>query len=216
MKDFLAMFDSSFGEWIQSACKEWNYPSPSADFYSNVEARLPDGLRAMLGLGLKKRIILASGHTFTLQGLPSYKGPYNWFSRYTTAQTPSPNWEYYIQVAEFVRLSNALDGKGYTLTFEDNLMDIGIYKKDRLLVFLEAKEKASQVPGLLQGIKRYEEHLDLLERDRGKDPLRKAKYIVQHKPEYFCIFAIGVRREFRIDYPDDKAFKLYEDMIPLV
>ncbi len=95
-------------------------------------------------------------------------------------------------------------------------MDIGIYKKDRLLVFLEAKEKASQVPGLLQGIKRYEEHVDLLEKDRGKDPLRKAKYIVQHKPEYFCIFAIGVRREFRIDYPDNKAFKLYEDMIPLV
>ena len=216
MKDLLAVFESSFREWVRSACKEWGYPSPSVDFYSNVEARLPKGLRAMIGFGLREGIIVASGHTFSLQGLPGNKGPYNWLSRYTDAQTPSPNWEYYVQVAEYVRLNQALHRKVYTITFEDNLMDIGIYREGKLLVFLEVKEKASQVPRLVQGIKRYEKHVDLSKKGRGNDPLQKAKYIVNQKPKYFCVLAIGVRREYRIEYPDDKAFELHEDIIPLV
>ncbi len=214
MRDDQEIFNDHFLRWVKFSCDAWGYPYPDENFYSTFKGRLPSGVRALLTLGLKRGLILPEKQVFTLRGLPDSKGPYNWFSRYTKAQAPSPNWEYFIQVAEFVRLNNILEGKGYTLSFEDGLMDIGIYKDGRLMVFQEAKEKASQVPRLLQGIKGHEDHIDLQENDRGKDSLRKAKYIVKHRPEYFCVFAIGVRREFRIKYPAQKEFELCEDMIP--
>jgi hypothetical protein len=187
MKELMARFESSFREWVESACKEWKYPSPSTEFYSNVKVRLPDGLRATLGFGLNNGIILATGHTFSLKGLPSSKGPYNWFSRYSASQIPNPNWEYYVQVAEYVRLYEALVDKGYTLTFEDSLMDIGVYDGDKLIVFCEVKENSNQALALVQGVKQHEQYVDLNAEDRGNDPLRKAKYIIEHKPEYFCV-----------------------------
>lgn len=214
MKENLDIFNDHFQEWVKFACDAWEYPYPDDNFYTSFQERLTSGVRSLLGLGLKQGLIITDNKVFTLRGLSDSKGPYNWFSKYSNKKIPSPNWEYYIQVAEYVRLSNILEGKGYTLTFEDGLMDIGVYKDGSLMVFQEAKERAAQVSGLLQGIKSYEDHIDLEENDRGKDDLRKAKYIVKHRPEYFCVFAIGVRCEFKIEFPAQKAFVLCEDMIP--
>jgi hypothetical protein len=216
MNVHLNEFQRHFRSWVDTACKEWEYPPQTEEYYEGIESRLPPGLRENLGFGLAAGIIIANGITFTLKDLPDTKGPYSWFSRYSNAQQPMPNWEYFIQVAEYVRLHQTLPENEYKLVFEDNLMDIGIYRNGELFVCCEVKEDATKALNLLQGIKLYQNHVDLDQADRGNDPLRKAKYIVQQKPQFFSLVAIGLRYELRVDYPEGKAFELGEDVIPYI
>ena len=213
---FKDQFDQDFRHWAEMACKEWGFPEPSIDFFEKCEKRQPLGVRATIGFGLLNGIVIVDGYKFTLKGLQPHKGPYKWFSRYSSESRPNPNWEYYIQVAEYIRLWQAFESSDHTLTFEDSLMDIGIYKNNKLLVCCEIKEKSSQAEKLIKGIKSYEKGIDLTAPDRGNDPLRKAKYIVRNRPQYFYLVAVGRRFEFSVSFPEGKAFKLTEDIIPFV
>ncbi len=208
------IFDKYLKAWVRVACGDWGYPEPQDKYYEKVHRRLPAGLRALLGQGLKEGLIIPKGRTFKLKGLSPKKGPYNWFSRYSAAKIPAPNWEYFVQVAEFVRLHPIAKARGLKLTFEDDLMDLALYRRKRLLVCYEVKERASQIQKLIKGIKTYQQAIDFTAVDRGNDPLRKAKYIVRRRPEYFCGVAIGARFEYRVDYPEREAFRLTYDMIP--
>lgn len=209
-------FGRRFRVWVQSACKDWGYPEPSDEYYAKVYSRLPEGLRASLGLGLEEGLIISQGRTFTLKGLSPKKGPYSWFSRYSSAKEPAPNWEYYVQVAEFVRLYHIATARGLTLNFEDDLMDLALYWDDKLVVCCEVKEQVSQIRQLISGMKGYQQAIDFTVDDRGNDPLRKAKYIVKRRPEYFYGVAIGARFEYRVSYPEGQAFRLSGDVIPWI
>jgi len=207
-------FDRYFKNWVKSACKDWGYSEPSDEYYAKVYRRLPEGLRASLNLGVKEGLIISQGRTFTSKGVSPKKDPYNWFSQYSSLKEPVPNWEYFIQVAEFVRLYPIATAKGLILTFEDDLMDLALYRNDRLVVCCEVKEQASQIRGLIKGIKVYQQAVNFAVADRGNDPLRKAKYIAKRRPQYFCGVAIGVRFEYRVTYPENQAFQLSKDVIP--
>jgi hypothetical protein len=209
-------FDRYFKDWVASACKDWGYLEPSNEYFARVYRRLPEGLRVLLGLGVKEEIIISQGRTFTLKGLSPKKGPYNWFSQYSSAKEPAPNWEYFIQVAEFVRLYHIATAKGLILTFEDDLMDLALYLNDKLTVCCEVKERASKLQELIKGIKVYQQSINFTVADRGNDPLRKAKYIAKRRPQYFCGVAIGARFEYRVDYPKGYAFQLVKDVIPWI
>lgn len=207
-------FEQEFPKWVTIACKAWDYPDPLGDYYDKAFERLPAGLRSWISLGIDQGVIIIEGRQFTLKNLPTEKGPYNWFSRNTAKKEPSPNWEYFIQVAEYVRLFQIAKDRGLTLTFEDDLMDLALYQNGRLLVCYEVKEKANQMKRLITGIKAYQEQIDYDAPDRGNDPLRKAKYLAKKKPDYFSGVAIGARFEYRMEYPEGKAFQLVEDFIP--
>jgi hypothetical protein len=209
-------FDSCFREWTRAACAEWGYPEPEDRYYVEAFARLPPGLRTLLAAGLRDGLIIPQGRTFTLRGLAPGKGPYAWFTRYAQAQRPNPNWEYYVQVAEYVRLSRAAPASGLTVTFEDGLMDIGLYREGVLQVCVEVKERRAQLQRLLQQLRAHETAVDLDAPDRGNDPLRKAKYLVKRRPQYLCGVALGARLEYRVDYPAGAAFRLVEDVVPWV
>jgi hypothetical protein len=209
-------FDQQLRLWASTACDEWEFPQPTEQFFAGLDERLPGGLLATIGFGLETGIVLPSGCTFKIKGLSQSKGPYNWFSRDNANRRLNPNWEYYIQVAEYVRLWQAFENAGYALTFEDALMDIGVYKDSKLLVCCEIKEKSIQAKKLIAGIKTYEVGIDLASPDRGNDPLRKAKYIVRQRPLFFYLVAIGVRYEFGVSFPEGMAFELREDIIPFV
>jgi len=209
-------FNQHFKDWVSSACKDWDYPEPSDEYFARVHRRLPEGLRVSLGLGLKEGLIISQGRTFTLKGLSPKKGPYNWFSRYSSAKEPAPNWEYFVQVAEFVRLYHVTTAKGLILTFEDDLMDLALYLNDKLVVCCEVKERASHLQKLIKGIKVYQQSINFTVVDRGNDPLRKAKYIAKRRPKYFCGVAIGVRFEYQVSYPEGYAFQLAKDVIPWI
>jgi len=210
------IFDQQVNLWGSTACYEWGFPEPSEHFFDQVMQRLPIGLRSTIGFGIDRGIVISKGCVFTIKGLPPTKGPYNWFSRDNVKRSLNPNWEYYIQVAEYVRLLQAFENSDHVLTFEDALMDIGVYKDNKLLVCCEIKEKSSQAKRLIAGIKAYETGIDLTTPDRGNDPLRKAKYIVHQKPLFFYLVAIGVRYEFSVTFPEGKTFELKEDIIPFV
>jgi|SRR5262245_1304987 len=210
------LFDAQLPAWARFACEEWGFACPSTEFFEKMTTRLPEGLRATLGVGLEQGLLIPQGSSFLVKGLGPGKGPYRWFSRFDSAKRPNPNWEYYVQVAEFVRLSTALAGRGYELTFEDDLMDIGIYSAGRLVVCCEIKEKSSQATRLVSRMRSYQSGVDVAEFDRGNDPLRKAKYLVRKRPEYFYLVAIGARFEYSVSYPRDNAFELREDLLPFV
>lgn len=94
-------------------------------------------------------------------------------------------------------------------------MDIAIYKNEKLVVCCEVKEKASQLGPLLASIKKFESGFDANELDRHNDGLRKAKYIVKTRPQYFALVAIGQAMEFSVTYPSGSSFILTEDLIPI-
>lgn len=166
--------------------------------------------------GVKEGLIIPQGLKFTLKDLPQGKGPYAWFSRRSMPKEPSPNWEYFVQAAEFVRLSHIALSQGLTVTFEDQLMDLGLYRDGRLVVCCEVKERASQIQALASKLRAYREGVTLSQPDRGNDPLRKAKYLVRRRPQYLSLVAIGARLEYRVTYLDNRSFELSRDVIPWV
>lgn len=119
-------FDELITGWARAACFEWRYPDPSEAWRQKVSARLPSGLRNAIANGVEGRLIVPEGYKFRLAGLPEYKGPYSWLSR-SLSRSPAPNWEYFIQAAEYVRLQSELISKGYTVLLEDDLMDLSVY-----------------------------------------------------------------------------------------
>jgi hypothetical protein len=91
----------------------------------------------LLVAGIEEGLIVPQGRTFTLRGLAANKGPYAWFSQYRAARMPNPNWEYFVQVAEFVRLTRIAAPTGLTVTFEDDLMDLALSREGTLLACVE-------------------------------------------------------------------------------
>ena len=215
-------FNQFLRKVVNRTCKEWGFDVPNDEYYLNVHERLPLGLRKIIASGLASGIIADVGLSksksaaFRPVGVPETKGPYSWFERNNQRKQPQPCWEYFIQLAEYIRLYEAFQGKDLILSFEDELMDIGIYKKRKLWVCCEIKEKSTQAQNLIRGIRKYENSSEFPDSDRGNDPLRKAKYIVQLRPEYFYVVSIGRRFEFRVNYPTNSQFELIEDLIPLV
>jgi len=208
------IFEDSFRNWVKLACSEWGYDLPPESYYQHVFERLPDGLRTILGYGIDRSLIVQMGKKFSLKGLRDKKGPYNWLSRDSYKKEPAPNWEYFVQVAEYVRLFELAERNNLNLTFEEDLMDLALYDDNKLIVCCEVKEQTAQIMKLLQGIRGFQKEIDYTINDRHNDPLRKAKYIEKNRPDYFYLISIGTKLEFSVDYPEDGAFTLKEDFIP--
>ena len=212
----MARFEDIFRTWVQFACNEWEYPFPDDEYFRNALSRLSVGIGDILAHGVASGIVIEKGKQFILAGLPPHKGPYSWFSR-SRGKYPAPNWEYYVQAAEYIRLyERTRQHADLTLTFEDDLMDLAVYESGTLLVCCEVKEKSSQLMRLIAGIKQHQDFIDYSLPDRGNDPLRKAKYIAKRRPQYFYGVAIGRKVEFSVDYPEGMAFRLKESLVPLV
>jgi hypothetical protein len=215
-------FDQVFRLWVQQTCREWNFELPPESYYSQVYAHLPVGLRTTIEFGYKQGLLLDAGKSntgsagFGLKGVPESKGPYSLFEKDSQKKQPRPAWECFIQAAEYVRLCEAFKDKGYVLTFEDDLMDIALYCDNNLIVCCAIKEQLYQAKKLVESIKEYEHSIDFALDDRGHDALRKAKYIIKFKPEYFYVVSIGGRFEYQITYPREKTFRLSEDIIPFI
>jgi hypothetical protein len=204
--------------WVIAACREWSYPEVAESYFDAVYGRIPAGVRTLVAAGHRDGLIQpVGGYRFTLQGLPPGKGPYAWVSRNQQAQVPAINWEYLIQAAEYARVYGALSAKGYRVAVEDRLMDVTVSDPDGALRwYIEVKERAIDVPGLVDRIGAYgRDGVDVNAPDRGNDALRKAKYLVWYRPLYFSVSAIGLRRDFQVVYAAGDRFVLVDDMIPL-
>jgi hypothetical protein len=212
-------FDEHFKALVHRTCEEWNFSLPKSEYYQEIYYRLPYGLQEIISFGFESELIIDVGISksgsagFRPNNVSESKGPYSWFEKDNSKHQPRPCWEYFVQAAEYIRLSKVF-GKDYKLKFEDNSMDIAMYKGENLWICCEIKEKSNQASRLISGIRKFENVIDLPKNDRGNDPLRKAKYIRNFKPEYFYVVSLGRRYEFRIEYLESEKFKLIEDLIP--
>ncbi len=207
-------FEKLIHSWGNAACAEWGYPDISAEWMQAVAARLPPGLRVSVAESVECGTVrVVDGHRFTLSGLRPGKGPYAFFSR-SDRREPAPNWEYFVQVAEYRRVARAVIPQGLQVMFEHGLMDVAVSDDNRVLWCIEVKEKASDLDLLLSGIRNVGVKVDVMGPDRHNDPLRKSKYLIRHRPPYFSLVAIGLRFDFSVHYTAD-GFKLTDDLIPV-
>jgi hypothetical protein len=221
-KNAVIKFDEFYREMLRRTCLEWGYDMPPDEYLERVYKRLPSGLREAIGIGLLSGLVIDAGKTkrgsaaFRPVSVDESKGPYAWYERNSLKKQPQPCWEYYVQLAEYIRLHKLAEPNNLSIKFEDDLMDIGIYRHDKLLACCEVKEKSSQAQKLIDGVMKYQNKKTLPDEDRGNDPLRKAKYISKLKPNYFYLLAIGRRYEFKVDYPKGIQFQLIEDFVPFL
>ena len=153
---------------------------------------------------------------FTLAGLPAGKGPYQWLGRDSARKVPAVLWEYFVQVAEYVRISQQLAPLGYQVLVEDRLMDITVTRDDQLLWYVEVKERADDLPEFTAKIASYgEAGVDLTAPSRGDDALAKAQYLMRYRPHFFSVTAIGLTFHFRTKYDRSFHFTLVPDLVPL-
>src|SRR4051812_25352209 len=108
--------------WGDAASTEWGYAPPSQEWVARIEQRLPPGLRTAIVDAFARGVVVPErGHLFRVAAIGEHKGPYGWFSRSPTTGEPAPNWEYFVQVAEFDRRAAAAQGSSLRVDFEDDL-----------------------------------------------------------------------------------------------
>lgn len=109
-------FEDLIVDACTAACEEWGYPPVESRWLAMVGDRLPPGLRSAFAEGVASGVIeLIGGHRFSLTGLAAGKGPYAMFSR-SSKSALAPNWEYFVQAAEFVRLLRVVADSDVCLT----------------------------------------------------------------------------------------------------
>lgn len=126
----------------------------------------------------------------------------------------APWWELFVQLADYGWLRSIAERHRQEVRLEDRLMDLTVSSSDRLILYVEHKEKAALAKKLLEGVKYYgKTGFDLNDPDKGNDPLKKAKYLVKDgtHPMFFGLSAVGYRKLFRIEYSNDNRFNLIED-----
>lgn len=200
-------FEGVLRRAAQAAASEWRYAAPTEAFYEQFAARIPEDTRAEIARGVHDHRVVIDGYRFTLPNLGGNKGPYALFSRNRGPGVPSPNWEYFIQLAEYLRILRTVR-PSLRVGFEDGLMDVSVRHDQRLIWYIEAKERASQASHLVDRLATHAAGVDTTSADRGNDPLRKAKYLVIHRPVFLTVIAIGWRRDYAVQYPDDQSFAL--------
>lgn len=150
-------------------------------------------------------------------------GPYNWFSYFNTTQTISPNWEYFVQLAAFHDLLTEYGYPPEWLKFEYNesvslsslAIDIGVFLPDGQKLFVEVKERRAQWETLIKRVKDLGHRgVDLSTPDRGNDPLRKAKYIVAGRPDFFVGYCPEGFEVYKVIYSPDSRFILEPSILP--
>jgi hypothetical protein len=200
-------FDGVLRRAAEAAASEWRYAAPSEEFYEHFAAHIPEDTRAEIARGVREHRVVIDGYRFRLPNLGPKKGPYAFFSRNRGPGVPSPNWEYFVQVAEYLRILRTVRA-GLRVGFEDGLMDVSVRDDQRLIWYIEAKEQPSQAGHLVDGLADHSAGVDMKSSDRGNDPLRKAKYLVKYRPVFLTVIAIGWRRDYAVQYPNDQSFTL--------
>jgi hypothetical protein len=210
-----AEFDRRFREWVNDACSKWDYPEPLQEYYDRFDAKIPEEYQRSVVQAIDEGLVISKGLHFQVKDGRGVHGPYQWFSR-NRDMRPGPNWEYFIEVPEFLRYQHLASKHGMKAFFESpEEVDVSLRdRSNKTVLICEVKVNPDSILKILSGLKEYERKVDMIVGDRGNDPLRKAKYIVRTRPDWFCLAAIGSHRDFRVTYPDGYDFRLSEQSIP--
>jgi hypothetical protein len=206
------VFAVYFARAADDAARTFGYAPVSDHLVAAWLGRIGIATRALVGTGFADGLVLPSEGGrgwFLVRDLASGKGPYAWFSRNRGSGVPSPNWEYFYQVAEYVRLASALAGR-YEVGFEDELMDVSVRRDGELVAYVEVKETKAGTARLLSRLRSLGMTVPIDQPDRGDDPLRKAKYLVKHRPPNLSLVGGETRWHYAVTYPRPRSFSLLE------
>lgn len=207
-------FDRRFRDWVAMACAAWGYDDPHEEYYDKFYSRIPVDCQQQVVEAIEQGVVLEDKFRFRVIDGRGGHGPYAWFSK-DRGNGPGPNWEYFVEVSEFLRAHQWAASHEMVAYFEyPGEVDVSLYRADKIMLVCEVKEHVEVLRSLLTKLKRYEPQVNVDEPDRGNDPLRKAKYIVRARPEWFRAVAIGYAEEFRVTYPEGRAFQLERDVFP--
>lgn len=142
--------------------------------------------------GVERGIIQIEGNIVHLP--TTNKGRYDAFTL---------NREYFVQFATLVSLITEHNYAASDCAFEYHLMDICVFKHGKPYIYIETKVGDRASKKLIDEITRtYASRLTsfLNQPDRGRDALRKAKYIFRDHPLYFGVVNPIMEYYFRIHY----------------
>lgn len=145
---------------------------------------------ALLRKGVEQGFVSIKGSKFQLKD--EKKHTYSFFTL---------NREYLVQIAAYVELITEYGYPSERCKFEYHLMDVVVFQKDGSPhIYVEAKKKDDELEKLTNSISKYSDNVPMDAKDRGNDPLRKCKYIVNDKPKYLWLVGPDHRLSFLIEH----------------
>lgn len=220
--DPVSEFGVAFRRWTEGYCTEKKHAPPDNEWFDQIERSIPHGLMENIVVGLHNGTIRELGsHQFVPEGAYEPRH-YSWFAGFG-ARGPKVWWEAFVHAAEFSRVKT-LSARNPELRvgFEDEKMDITLYRGETLLACYEVKRTGNAAELLISKLRKWgETGVSYDMPDRRNDTLRKAKYLAfsrRNRPKYFSVVAIGTRREFSVSYNasgSNVRFELHDDVIPI-
>ena len=215
-------FDSLFEKWADDSVCNALFPAQRPQQGSRIPITIKRKVAQMVEMGICFPDIKPA-HFRIADWKKGKGGPYSWFSYYSSNQVIGPNWEYFVQVAAFRDLMLEHGFIPEWMKFEyhepmqkgDMPVDIAIKVPNGPKIFVEVKETKSQWENLIHSIHEIKNKgVDLSTPDRGNDPLRKAKYIITGRPDFFVGYSPEGFDSYSVTYETVGRFTLRKAEIP--
>ena len=115
------------------------------------------------------------------------------------------NREYFTHVAAYVELTKEFGVENVKI--EQSYMDLVVHAPPELIA-VEIKKSEGDGENLVKNLRKILPKPDLSTRDRGDDPIRKAKALLELKATRFWIITPTKRWKFQVEYPEPAALRL--------
>lgn len=193
--------------WSTAALAEHPCTLPEDSFLAALEQRLGPDLLARLAKGLDEGLVVQHAHRFQAKG--SDAGPFRWFSRRSwQSYGLHPNWEAFVHVDYFLRISRARGLEGRRLSFEHHGLDLVIWQDARVWWYIEVKETAAQARSLADRVIE-QGHVGFGHTVASRrDAVRKARHLLAFKPDVFSAVGLNYQSHYRVTLKGSTKFTL--------
>ena len=217
-KSALSKFQAEFRKWVLAYKTVKNSNCDPDTLLERLTDRIPEDRQIHIGSALLNGWLETEkdpirGYFIRESDRPGNRGGQPTITNFGNGNH-APWWELFVQLADYGWIRSIAERYGQTVRLEDSLMDLTVRVGDRLILYVEHKEKSAFAVKLLKGMRYYGgSGFNLNDPDRGNDPLRKAKYLVRDgaHPIYIGLSAVGYRKMFKVEYDDGNQFQLIED-----
>ena len=211
--DALARFEREFTGWVLAHNAAKHLGNDPVSQLAKLSAKIPADLQRQIG------------NAFAQGWLENEPGAGRGY--FVRATEPNPVgcgdyvfsgsnvcWELFVQLADFGMVKAAAERHGFGVGLEDGLMDITVRTGSGLLLYIENKVEEGDAANLARNMMRYADEPVPPKPDttaRQPDHFKKAHYLLEHRPRYFAVSAIGYRKLFKVEYIGDSRFRLVEE-----
>ncbi|MBL8943321.1 MAG: hypothetical protein JNK45_09250 [Myxococcales bacterium] len=203
-------FESEFAAWVRAHADRHRTQSSPDTVLEHLSTRIPPDTRAALGDGLLRGWLTTSRGYFVAPDQDPKAAQYMLTVQNEPSRQGSPCWEVFVQLALYVRLRPLVEESGLQLRVEHKLMDIAAVDGDGILAYFEVKVDGKIAEALAAGVAAYgSKKIDLDAIGRNDDALKKAKYLLEHRPRYFVVHALDYQAAFEVEYHEPGCFRLH-------